>query len=642
MITRLTLIIILLTLSPMPGAVALVQAQENNDLRLEKAYYLEEVRGQLDEAIAVYRSIFADSTVGPSLRAAARLQIARCLQKKGDPEAYSVYRTLIGEFPEQHRIVNAATLALEHLQEPKIPPLVEWYCRRIPLDPMTSFSHNGRYQVATEWSSGNLVIRDGRNSTIRRLTDLDSTKTGPVFAYHGVWSDNDRLIAFTEYREPGTLELKTITVQDAKTKLIYRARGQRVFPQDWSGDNTKVLCEIVQNSDQGPLGNHFLAFIGLDGSYSPLVSVTSNSRGLRLSPDDRFLAYDRLVGNNRHIFIYTINTGVESRITSGITGNVGYESPVWSEDGRFLLYRSKLRGRSDLWAVPISEGAAAGPPLLVQSDLTGVFLAIAGVGDLHGISLHPPQLPAKTDIPTAGFQETFTADTLSKEWNVWSWDHSDVYGNGSFGRYSLKANPGYLRYSLDPMMHESWGRQYIPTWDKWFFCYYPSLEISRLITGCSYRLDFRADYSMVTGANDRRITVKLVFHPREKPGDYLLITRNVGATAISLQAVMYNDFAPVSHHSCLAAADTVSTRHIPYRFVIIRKDTIFALQAAGNGEPLKPIVTVSIPAASPNNEQVLILSGNSWFVPAMSYVDLDYVYYSPIVSPKKKKQRPSP
>ncbi len=634
MISRLKCIPQLIAVCLLVIPLTSVRAQETTGMLLERAFYLEEVNGRLDEALALYRQIIADSTTDRSLMAVAQLQIARCLAKRDDSGADSAYRKVIEDYPEQRRSVLAARQALKNLQVPEIQPLVEWYCRRIPPDPMTSFSLDGRYQILTDWSNGNLVIKDWKDGSLRQLTRLDSTESGPVFAYHGVWSDNAQLIAFSQYQYPGYLELRTISVKDARVKLIYSGREQRVFPQGWSSDNKRVLCEIVQNFKTGTLGNHFLAFIGLDGSFTPLVAVSPNSRGLKLSPDDRYLAYDRLVDNNRHVFTFDINNGTESRITTGITNNVGYESPVWSRDGKLLLYRSQLRGRSDLWAVPVSGGKANGNPSLVQSDLTGILLKIRRVGELHNLDPKPPQLPRRTETATPPFREEFTSDILSKEWMIWSWPHSDVYGNNSFGRYSLSANPGFLRYSLDPMMSESWGRQYIPSWDKWFFCYYPSLEISRLITGRSYRLEARVVFSMVKGSNDRRLTVKLVFHPREKAGDYLLITRNVGATNISQSAVLYKNFTAVTNVSCLSAADTASTRSFAYRFVMTRQDTILTLETAGEREPLLPVLKTTIPYTSPNDEQELVISGNSWFVPAMSHADWDYIRFTPLVPVK--------
>ncbi len=100
-----------------PGTVP-VAAQSAAEL-LEKAVYLEETAGRLEQAIEVYRRIVNDAAAGRVHVAEALLRLGLCQLKNGDSAAASeALERVLAEYPEQEALVARAR---EHLPgEPEL------------------------------------------------------------------------------------------------------------------------------------------------------------------------------------------------------------------------------------------------------------------------------------------------------------------------------------------------------------------------------------------------------------------------------------------------------------------------------------------------------------------------------------------
>ena len=104
-------------------------------------------------------------------------------------------------------------------------------------------------------------------------------------------------------------------------------------------------------------------------------------RDLRLSPDEKRLAvdlFDARLGSV-DIWIYDLETGIPTRFASELETA---DHPIWSDDGRRLIFRSSVTGAPDLYRKPWD---AAGAPELIEaldrgqlpedSSLDGRYLA---------------------------------------------------------------------------------------------------------------------------------------------------------------------------------------------------------------------------------------------------------------------------
>jgi eukaryotic-like serine/threonine-protein kinase len=86
--------------------------------------------------------------------------------------------------------------------------------------------------------------------------------------------------------------------------------------------------------------------------------------GPELSPDERYVAYDRTIAGNRDVWILDLVRGGSTRFTTHAAVD-GY--PVWSPDGRQLVFESQRNGTFDLW-IKQSSGAGEEELLLGTAD----------------------------------------------------------------------------------------------------------------------------------------------------------------------------------------------------------------------------------------------------------------------------------
>jgi Tol biopolymer transport system component len=109
-----------------------------------------------------------------------------------------------------------------------------------------------------------------------------------------------------------------------------------------------------------------------------VIAELENLESLFLSPDDRFVVYDRAIpedGGNFDVGMVSLETGA----TMPLIRHPAHDDVLgWVPGSDALLFVSDRDGALDAWAVRVSEGGAEGPPRLLQRDL--------GVADPLGFS----------------------------------------------------------------------------------------------------------------------------------------------------------------------------------------------------------------------------------------------------------------
>ncbi|MCJ7627230.1 MAG: tetratricopeptide repeat protein, partial [Longimicrobiales bacterium] len=102
-------------------AVLLISAsaalgQQTPEGLLQSGIYAEEVQGDLEQAIAIYRSILTDYPESRAVGAKAQLHIGLCLEVLGLNEARQAYQRVIADFPEHAAEVSVARTRLAEIQ----------------------------------------------------------------------------------------------------------------------------------------------------------------------------------------------------------------------------------------------------------------------------------------------------------------------------------------------------------------------------------------------------------------------------------------------------------------------------------------------------------------------------------------------
>ncbi|HVO76772.1 MAG TPA: hypothetical protein VMT60_02190, partial [Candidatus Bathyarchaeia archaeon] len=126
---------------------------------------------------------------------------------------------------------------------------------------------------------------------------------------------------------------------------------------------------IVYALDQGR-GNLDLWAQSVDkgkpsGQLDRLTEDTANASCPAFSPDGKWIAYHRIVGEERDIFTIPASGGQPIRFTDDPARDT---QPAWSPDGSMLAFVSERGGGSHIWIEAVKEGAPAGPPRRITDD----------------------------------------------------------------------------------------------------------------------------------------------------------------------------------------------------------------------------------------------------------------------------------
>jgi len=619
-------------------------AQQSPQVLFQAGLYAEEVQGDLDKAISLFQQIIDEYPDHRPIAANALLHIGFCYEKLGREKARDAYQKIVTEYPDQHEIAAIARERLKNyairdpISEIKIDPLVKYYIERVGIDPRASISYDGKYLAYTDWTTGNLAIKNRSNGKSRHLTNIDWSSSHE-FAYNPLWSRDDEWIACSWYRGPFFSDLSVISVVSGKNHVVYSNPKFVIIPQDWSPDRENILCRVIDISIN-EWGYLFLISLK-SGRLTELTRLGAHSRGMKFSPDGKFIAYDIPEDNikfniNRHIHVFDLEKSQKTQVTGAYLETS--DTPIWSPDGKLILFRSFRARNYDLWALPVANGKPMANPFLFHSELNKVLFLI------QDINTHSPsQLNQKTSVRSNqhvdqklkfSFEEEFLSTQLDSAWSVYEWKGPNVYGYNTFGRYSFTDNPGYLRYYLDPIMHCGYLQGYQPMFSDHWFWWYPGLEISRSIHGNRWELDTKVTYSLLDGADGRSIKLLIFFNPLKNKDTVLNIERqkafykkgNYNQNCLAVK--LYDRGSAIKENrNCISPNDTIGVTNYTYFYRITRSDTLINVELSEDGISYKNVLSGKLRPDLLGIPQQIALTGNSWYTPAGSYADWDYVRF---------------
>lgn len=612
-----------------------LQSQESPELLLQTGIYAEEVQGDLIKAVTVFNKIIQNYPDHRPAAANALLHIGYCYEKMGQNRAFEAYQKIIEQYPDQREIAAIARARLKNSEiatlksEIKVDPQVRYYFERLGIDILTATSPDGKFLAYTDWTTGNLVVKNLATHRKRKLTDADWSLS-PAFALRPVWSHDGKSIAYGWYRETYFTDLRIVDAVTGVSHAVYSHPDISISPQDWHPDGTMILCNIANFNRDRQIR---LALISLNnGEVKDFLPLDINSRCIKFSPDGNYIAYDTQQKDNRQIFVFDLNNSQLTQVSSGLYGGKGFDAPVWSVDGKLLLFRSIRLGQYDLWAMPMNDGKPSGESYLVQSDLTNALLSIKGIN--HHIPIKTSQSLIHDFIARAeseknkSFFEDFSSPVLDSSWFVFQWNQPNVYDYSSFGRYSLTANPGRLRFYLDPSMAEVYIHNSLPAFSGWYWLY-PGLQINRILLGDFWTLEARISYSMIDGAAGRAFDLMICFEPESDRSTSLIISRSkdFGGNKMASQLLDRGEIIS-SNEDCLAPGDSIRVTNFTYIYRISRNDTLIQAELSNDeGKTYRRVLSGSLRSDLRDLPQLLVLTGNCWFVPAGSYADYDYIRF---------------
>ncbi len=239
-------------------------------------------------------------------------------------------------------------------------------------------SPDGVWLAYRDAETANLWIRDLASGQKKLL--VADWITSPV------WSPDSRRIAYVKLGDPPR-GLEIVDILTGERRPVPTEQGARTVPWDWSVDN-RLLCTM--RIDEDPRRHRIVLISPEDGTITPLREVAgANPRGLRLSPDQRFMAYERTVVSEQtgwrgtDIFLAPVIGDQEEVVISAHPDTEIF--PFWSRDSKHILYIKTTRPNMSLWSVPIDQltGGVISEPTLV-TDLGRMTYALRPSSTLEG------------------------------------------------------------------------------------------------------------------------------------------------------------------------------------------------------------------------------------------------------------------
>ena len=349
------------------------QSQESAAENFEKAFYYEDVQGDLEKAIELYEQILKQFPENREIAAKTQLHIGLCYEKLGNEEAEKAFLKVVEFYTDQPDAVKVAREKLSILEKARAvlnQGNGEFNLRKInesaDVDPR-GISFDGRYISYTDWSGGFLGVYEVATGKKRYLD-----KEGSEIVLTSCWSPDGKWIAYNASNKESFYDLRIIDFQGTEPRILYKDKDYFIHPLGWSPDGQYVLVGLMRNEGQTQI-----ALVSAeDGSVDTVKTLDHGSPdGGRavFSPDGRYIAYDfspEKGSTGRDISVISKNGKDEVSLIK----NPADDSLLsWSPDGKNILFVSDRRGTKDLWMIGVEEGKPKGESVKIKTNIGDIY-----------------------------------------------------------------------------------------------------------------------------------------------------------------------------------------------------------------------------------------------------------------------------
>ncbi len=349
-------------------ALLLAAAPSGYDL-FQKALVKERAEGNIEEAIQLYQRIVKESAADRVLVAKALVQIGQCYEKLGKTEARKAYERVVREFADQRDPVTTARERLAALEAPSKSAPKTVATRQVwagsDVDVLGSVSPDGRYASMVDWDTGDLALKDLVSGEKRRLTNKGTWWDNDEFALYSKFSPDGKQIAYSWFNKNNRFDLRVIPIggEGAKPRVIYdNEQLDYLQPADWSRDGRQMAVILTRQDNTNQLAMVSVA----DGSARVIKSLEWRYPFCAsLSPDGRYLAYDfpeREDAVEHDINLLAVDGSREVALVQHAARD---QCPMWTPDGRRILFGSDRTGVMSGWLIQVADGKPVGAPELV-------------------------------------------------------------------------------------------------------------------------------------------------------------------------------------------------------------------------------------------------------------------------------------
>ncbi|MBI2835516.1 MAG: serine/threonine-protein kinase [Acidobacteria bacterium] len=228
-------------------------------------------------------------------------------------------------------------------------------------------SQDGRYLPYSAESYDRLLLLDLATGKTRTLASDAGQRAQGIIAEAVVSPDSSEVAYSWQSDACRCVELRIVDARGAGNPPRLLVRDESLLAMtlaDWSWDRTEILALLSKKNQ-----THEIALVSAqNGSVRILKAGLESLTALHLSPDGLHVAYDYPVAEDndaRDVFLLSID---RSRDVPLVRGRFQDAYPVWTPDGRGVLFVSDRSGTTGLWLVPVLAGEPHGEPQLVTKD----------------------------------------------------------------------------------------------------------------------------------------------------------------------------------------------------------------------------------------------------------------------------------
>ncbi len=358
------------------GFNRIVQSQEKAEQLFEKALYTEETKGELLEAIDIYKEVVDLQEAEANLKARALLRIGMCYEKLGKNEAINAYELILDKYSAQKEQAAEARIRLSELTMDK-PSHMTIKPMRFGVPEPFELSPDGSKILGVRFDKGqNVVVSHLDQRKIDFITNYEWTSEEYYWTYNPIWSpDGDEIAYLESYEGKEGIHNYRISISDltGNSRVLINSSTIKYIPNAWMPDGSSILTIIEKDNSQS---------IGLvdikSGKFRELadlggvVESFGRSRATACpSPDGKFIVYTgRISQGNTDIFVINSSGGEPYPFA----GHPAFDKwPRWSPDGKHIIFLSNRHGNEAFWGIEVREGKPVDNPFFIRDGMGNNF-----------------------------------------------------------------------------------------------------------------------------------------------------------------------------------------------------------------------------------------------------------------------------